>query len=93
MIIVEVLYFADFKDISGKSRELFLLEKKSLRELIDLIIGKYPKIKDLILENNDNKIKNTISIAINDNITKSIDLNISLNNEDKIAFLLPFSGG
>ena len=88
------MYFADFKDITGRSNESFLLEKKNLKELIDLLVHKYPNIKKLILDNDSNKIKKSISIVVNGNIVlKKDNINISFNKKDRIAFLLPFSGG
>lgn len=70
------------------------MKKNNLKELINLIIKKYPKIRDFILNKEGNKIKKSISIVINDSIVPNKDgLDMILKNHDKIAFLLPFSGG
>ena len=91
---VQVLYFADFKDITGKDKESFDLNKKNLTELVNLLLEKYEPIKNLIWDDKNQSLKRIISIAINDNLVqKKNQLSVSLSDGDKVAFLLPVSGG
>ncbi len=91
---VQVLYFADFKDITGKDKKSFDLNKKNLTELVNLLLEKYEPIKNLIWDDKNQSLKRIISIAINDNLVqKKNQLSVSLSDGDKVAFLLPISGG
>ncbi len=91
---VQVLYFADFKDITGKDNEDFELNNKNLTELVNLLLEKYEPLKSLIWDENNRSLKSIISLAVNDNlIKKKNQLSVSLNDGDRIAFLLPISGG
>ena len=91
---VQVLYFADFKDITGKDNEDFELNEKNLTELVNLLLEKYKPLKSLIWDENNRSLKSIISLAVNDNlIKKKNQLSVSLNDGDRIAFLLPISGG
>jgi len=91
---IEVLYFAEFKDITGKDSEKFNLSNPGILDLVNLLFEKYNSIKNLIWDENLNRLKLDVSIAINNEITsKKDDLTSELSNGDKIAFLLPISGG
>lgn len=91
---VEVLYFAEFKEITGKDRESFILDKKNLQELVIALINKYSHIKNLMWDENNQTIKKRISIAINNTILQNKEnLSKELFDGDKVAFLLPVSGG
>jgi len=93
-LAIEVLYFADFKDITGKDKENFSLNNSNLLELVNVLFEKYNLIKELIWDNQANKLKTNVSIAINDEIAKNLDhLSIVLSDGDRVAFLLPISGG
>ncbi|MFX1480363.1 MAG: MoaD/ThiS family protein, partial [Promethearchaeota archaeon] len=92
-MIVEVLYFAEFKDITGKEKEKFQLSKNNLRELIDILLDKYP-VKNLLWDDKTQKVHNLISIIINNRAINEKDLQIvDLNDGDTVAFLMPVSGG
>ena len=92
--MVEILYFADLKDITGKDKENINLNNNKLKELIHILINKYPPIKNLLWDEENQILKNIISIAINDSIIHNKDkLTIQLSDDDKVAFLLPVSGG
>ena len=91
---IEVLYFADLKDITGKDKETLNLKQNKLFELVDLLFEKYHPIKNLIWDDNRSSLRDMISIAINDSIIHEKNkLSINLSDGDKIAFLLPVSGG
>ena len=91
---IEVLYFADIKDIIGKDNEIYELNNSSLKDFVNLLLHKYPLIKDLIWEEYKDNIKRSVKIAINDEIVFSEKLlNIELSEGDRLAFILPISGG
>jgi MoaD family protein len=91
---VEVLYFAELKEITGKDKESFNLNHSELLELINALFKKYNSVKKLIWDENKNKLKKNVSFVLNDEIVnQSNKLSIELSEGDKIAFLLPISGG
>ena len=92
-MIVEVLYFAEFKDITSKEKEQIEV-KKNLEDLLNLLFKKYNSLRKLILDDKTQKIHNLISIIINNQAIHEKDPSkINLKEGDKIAFLLPVSGG
>ena len=91
---IEVLYFAELKDITKKARESFNLSNLNIKELLELLFEKYDPMRDIIWDNTSENLKNNVSIAINDILIPNENkLSFSLSNGDKIAFLLPISGG
>jgi len=92
-MIVEVLYFAELKEITGKEKEKFKLSNSNLEGLLNLLFENYD-LKNLIWDEKKQKIHNLISVIINNQpIHEKDPLLINLNNGDTIAFLLPVSGG
>ena len=93
-LLVEVLYFAEFKDITKKETETFILSNNDLKELIDLLIKKYHPMQELLLDKKSDSLSNNISVIVNNKSIHGQDiLSTSLNEGDKIALLLPVSGG
>ncbi|GAG77528.1 unnamed protein product [marine sediment metagenome] len=91
---VEILYFADFKDITGKDREFLELKENTVEGLTSEILSKYNPLKNLIWDEEIKKLKGNISIVINDKlITDKNKGETELIDGDKVAFLLPFAGG
>jgi len=91
---IDVYYFANFKDITGIDKEKIELSEYTLKELVNLLFEKYFLIKNLMWDQKENKLKKTISVAINDKLIRHKNkLSISLYEGDKVAFLLPISGG
>lgn len=91
---IEVLYFADLKDITSMEKENFNLSEMNILELLNEIFKKYSAIKDLIWNDKKNDLNINISVAINDQIINDNNKISKLISEgDKIAFLLPISGG
>lgn len=91
---IEVLYFADLKDITGKDKENFILNNNKLNEVVDLLFEEHQSIKNLIWDEKKSSLKEIISVAINHFIIhKKEKLSIELSEGDRIAFLLPVSGG
>ncbi|MFX1329007.1 MAG: MoaD/ThiS family protein [Promethearchaeota archaeon] len=90
---VEVLYFAEFKDITGKEKEKFELSNNSLQGVLNLLFEKY-NLRKLIWDEKEQKIHNIISVIINNQaIHEKKPSLVRLKDGDKIAFLLPVSGG
>ena len=91
---IEVLYFAEFKDITGRDSENFSIDKPILSEVVDQLFKKYTSVKSLIWDDQTNKLKKSISIAINGEMARNKDkFSKEISDGDKIAFLLPISGG
>ena len=82
-IRVTVLYFAFIHEITRKKEEIMELSTNtSIKELILIILTRYPNIKN---------IKN-IKISVNYRIVDS-NSNSILKNNDEVALLPPISGG
>jgi molybdopterin converting factor small subunit len=91
---VEILYFADFKDITHKAREFLEIKENTLEGLTSELFSKYNSIKNLIWDDEIKNLKGNISIVINDKLmTDKNKGNMKLIDGDKVAFLLPFAGG
>ena len=91
---VKILYFAEFREITSLEEENFNLNNFTLKELIDLLIIKYPKMKTLLWDSKSNFLQNNISIILNNQAIRDQNLlSKSLKAGDIIAFLLPVSGG
>ena len=93
--MVQVLYFADLKSITEKEKEHIILnEKKNLMHLTQQLIVKYPSLEKILLDSDNGKIKKSISISLNHSIIDRQKIETyRLNKDDKVAFLLPVSGG
>ena len=82
-IRVTVLYFAFVHETTRKKKEIMELSTNtSIKELLSIILTRYPNIKN---------IKN-IKISINYRIVDS-NSNSVLKNDDEVALLPPISGG
>lgn len=91
---IEVLYFAELKDITKKQSESFQLPNSNMKGLIEFLFKKYAPLKNILWDTTSEKLRNNVSLAINDVLISSEDkLSITFSNGDKIAFLLPISGG
>ena len=92
-MIIHVLYFAEFKEITAKEREDILLSESTLKGLLTILFEKY-NLKNLIWDEKNQEIQNLVSIIINNQaIHEKNPSLINLNNNDTIAFLMPVSGG
>lgn len=93
-LLVEVLYFAEFKDITKKESEILELSNHKLKDLIDLLTKKYDAMQKLLWDKKNASLSNNISVIVNNKPIHGQDiLSTSLNEKDKIALLLPVSGG
>lgn len=94
-MIVEILYFAEFKDITDKEKEKIEISNNQLKDLIDFLINKYGhRFQILIWDENVQTLHSMISTVINNQAIHEKDPSrIKLNDGDTIAFLMPVSGG
>ncbi len=90
---VEILYFAEIKDITGKEKERFDV-LQNLEELLQLLFKKYNTLQTLLWDEKSQKIHSIISVIINNQSIHEKDPSlILLNDGDTVAFLLPVAGG
>ncbi|WP_297887290.1 molybdopterin converting factor subunit 1 [Sulfurihydrogenibium sp.] len=78
---IEILYFSQIKDKLGRSFETVELDGKTVGDLIDFLVKKYPHIKDILEKS---------MIAVNEEYTSQERI---LNENDKVAIIPPVSGG
>jgi len=91
---IEILYFADFKDITRINREFLELNENNIEGLTLQILSKYSPMQNLIWDDKIKSLKKNISVVINDKIYASENKGkMKLIDGDKVAFLLPFAGG
>jgi len=91
---IEILYFADFKDITGINREFLELNENNIEGLTLQILSKYNTMQNLIWDDKIKSLKKNISIVINDHMVNEKNARkLKLKDGDKVAFLLPFAGG
>ena len=82
-IRVTVLYFAQIHETTRKKKEIMELSTNtSVKDLISIILTRYPNIKNI----------NNIKISVNYHIVNSTSNSI-LKNDDEVALLPPISGG
>ena len=78
---VKVLYFSQVKDKIGKNEEEIEFEGKTLKDLVDVLVNKYPNIEDILKRS---------MFAVNESY-ETMDYN--LQDNDTIAIIPPVSGG
>jgi molybdopterin synthase sulfur carrier subunit len=78
---VRVLYFSQVKDKVGKNEEELEFEGKTLKDLVDVLVNKYPNIEDILKRS---------MFAVNESY-ETMDYN--LQDNDIIAIIPPVSGG
>ncbi len=92
-MLIEVLYFAEIKDITGKEKENFDVER-NLEEILHKLFTKYKTLQTLLWDEKSQKIHSIISVIINNQSIHEKDPSLILLNEgNTVAFLLPVSGG
>ncbi|MFX1390638.1 MAG: MoaD/ThiS family protein [Promethearchaeota archaeon] len=93
-MVVKVIYFAEFRKVTGKDSEEFELKNNTIKELIHFLVQKYSKMQKLLWDKHSESINNNISIIVNNKpIHDTHNLSTFLKEGDEITFLLPISGG
>ena len=93
-MFVKVIYFAEFRKITGRDTEDFELRNNTIKELIHLMLQKYNQMQRLLWDKHTESINNNISIIVNNKpIHDSHGLLTFLQEGDVITFLTPISGG
>lgn len=93
-ININVLYFAELREITNRENESFNLINSNIEGLIKIIFEKYPNIKEIIWDQDTQCLKSSISVIINHKShNNQCILEKKLNDGDSVAFLLPVSGG
>ena len=85
-ISVTVLYFANVREIIGKSSEIIVSESgMTTKDLFVTLLKKYPKLTPL---------SEDLSLAVNQTYIDMTNENgIKLSNNDEVAVIPPVSGG
>ena len=92
--MVEILYFANIRDITEKASEIIYLQKNQVTDLVQELITMYPPLAGILWDEKNSSLKTSISIAINHRmIPKNEYQSLKLLESDTIAFLTPVSGG
>jgi molybdopterin synthase sulfur carrier subunit len=78
---VKVLYFLQVKDKVRKNEEEVEFEGKTSKDLVDVLVNKYPNIEDILKRS---------MFAVNESY-ETMDYN--LQDNDIIAIIPPVSGG
>lgn len=74
-----IKYFGMTAEASGKTEEELLVSSSSIKELKDVLLHKYPKLKPM-----------NFKIAVNQNVVEN---DFDLIGSEEIALLPPFAGG
>jgi MoaD family protein len=92
--MVEVLYFANIRDITEKTSEIISIQNNKVSDLVQELITIYPPLEDILWDEKNSSLRPGISIAINHRmIPKDEYQSLKLLESDTIAFLTPVSGG
>ena len=85
-ISVTVLYFANVREIIGKSSEIIVDQSgMTAKGLFNLLLEKYPKLVAL---------RDDLSLAVNQTYIDMTNENgVKLSNNDEVAVIPPVSGG
>lgn len=75
---MKLIFFGSLTDIAGKT-EFDLAEVKNTHQLKNMVFQKYPEFRN-----------HSFVIAVNKKIIRE---NVSLSENDVVAFMPPFSGG
>ena len=88
-----IKFLRPFKEIIGENELELEIEVKTLKDLLKILVDKYPKLeKELFTENNE--LTEYICIFLNDKPISALNfLDTELKNGDNLLFFIPVSGG
>ena len=90
MAKVSVKFFVELRDITGVKRDD--LEASDVGDLLEKLIEKYPKLKDVLFKNGN--LNEEYLILLNGRNVKFLDgLKTRLNEGDVVSILSPIIGG
>ena len=90
---ITLKFLRPFKDITGKSELELDTEVRNLRDLLKVLIDKYPKLEKEIFRKED-ELTDYICIFVNDKPISALNwLDTKLENGDNLLFFIPVSGG
>ena len=86
-------FLRPFKEIIGKSEIEMNLEINTLKDLLNSLVTRYPKIEKEFFKKNQ-ELTDYICIFVNDKPISALNmLNTKLKNGDNLLFFIPVSGG
>ena len=82
-----------FSNAVGKNELDLDFNGSTLKDLINILIDKFPKLKKELYEKND-ELTDYVCIFVNDKPIAALnEMNTELKNNDEILFFMPVSGG
>ena len=82
-----------FSNAVGKSELEMDLDGNTLRDLLKLLVDKYPKLKKELYTKAD-ELTEYLCVFVNDKPISALNgVNTKLKNDDEILFFIPISGG
>jgi len=86
-------FLRPFKEVVGKSELDIVFEIHTLKDLLKILIEKYPKLEKEFFTNKD-ELSEYICIFVNDKPISALNgLDTNLKNGDNLLFFIPVSGG
>ena len=90
---IKIKLLKPFSDLIGKKDIQIRFNGKNLKELLNTLIDKHPKLKKEFFKEDD-VLSDYICIFVNDKPISALnDLETILKNDDEIIFFIPMSGG
>ncbi len=90
---INVLAFANFREILGKEREMRLLEGATVRDLLDLLAADGQAFKEAAFDESG-MLRDYVLLMVNKKrIDPAMDLSRKLEEGDELAIFPPLAGG
>jgi len=90
---INVLAFANFREILGKEREMCLLEGATVRDLLDLLAADGQAFKEAAFDESG-MLRDYVLLMVNKKrIDPVLDLSRQLQEGDELAIFPPLAGG
>jgi MoaD family protein len=92
-MILTIKFLRPCKEIIWKSEIELDLEVKTIKDLLKILVDKYPKLEKELFRKNQ-ELTEHVCIFLNDKPISAINyLDTELKNSDNILFFIPVSGG
>jgi len=92
-MILKLKFLRPFKEIIGESELELDLKVNILRDLLNSLVSKYPKLEKELF-NKGQELTDYICIFVNDKPISALNmLDTKLKNGDNLLFFIPVSGG